>query len=103
MDVSEQINLFHKFIEADYNKELIRQVSKGLKFIKVNFNTLSKFNPELAELLLEKPDDTIKASELAIDSFDIEGDLKNFRVRFHNLPDSQKTQIGISEARILES
>ena len=34
MDVSEQINLFYKFIEADYYKDLIRQVSQGNKFLK---------------------------------------------------------------------
>ena len=93
MDVSEQINLFYKFIETEYPKELVKQVSKGFKFLKVDFNALSKFNPELAELLLEKPDDTIKAAELAIDNFDIEGDIKNFKMRFFNLPESQKVRI----------
>lgn len=93
MDVSEQINLFYKFIETEYYKDLIRQISQGNKFLKVDFNALSKFNPELAELLLEKPEEIIKAAELAVDSFDIEGDTKNFKIRFFNLPDSQKSQI----------
>lgn len=93
MDVSEQIDLFYKFIETEYYKDLARQVSKGHKFLKIDFNALSKFNPELAELLLEKPEEVIKAAELAIDGFDIEGDIKNFKVRFFNLPDSQKIQI----------
>ena len=93
MDVTEQVNLFHKLIESEYYSELVRQTSKGDKFIKVDFNSLSKFNPELAELLLEKPEEIIKAAELAIDGFDIEGDTKNFKVRFFGLPESQKTQI----------
>ncbi|MBW2991017.1 minichromosome maintenance protein MCM [Candidatus Woesearchaeota archaeon] len=93
MDVSEQINLFYKFIEAEYYKDLVRQTSRGDKFLKIDFNALSKFNPELAELLLEKPDEIVKAAELAVDSFDIEGDTKNFKIRFFNLPDSQKSQI----------
>lgn len=89
MDVSEQINLFYNFIETEYRAELVKQLSKGEKFIKLDFNALSKFNPELAELLLEKPEDTIKAAELAIDNFDLEGDTKSFKVRFFNLPPSQ--------------
>lgn len=93
MDVAEQINLFYKFIETEYHSELVRQVNKGQKFIKLDFNILSRFNPELADLLLERPEDTIKASELAIDNFDMEGDIKNFRVRFFNLPLSQNMQI----------
>ena len=90
MEVAEQINLFYKFIETEYYTELIRQVSKGQKFIKLDFNALSLFSPELAELLLEKPEDIIKAAELAIGNFDIEGDTKNFRIRFFNLPLSQR-------------
>jgi len=93
VDVAEQINLFYKFIETEYHSELVRQVNKGQKFIKLDFNILSRFNPELADLLLERPEDTIKASELAIDNFDMEGDIKNFRVRFFNLPLSQNMQI----------
>lgn len=93
MDVTEQINLFHKFMETEYYSELVRQVSKGQKFIKLDFNILSKFNPELADLLLERPEDTIKAAELSIDNFDIEGDKKSFKVRFFNLPASQKMLI----------
>jgi len=93
VDVTEQMNLFHKFIETDYYKDLLRQVSKGEKYLKVNFNLLSKFNPELAELLLEKPEEIIKAAELTVESFDIDGDTQNFKIRFFNLPESQKAQI----------
>jgi len=93
LEVSEQINLFYKLIETEYYKELIKQVSKGLKFLKIDFNALSKFSPELAEMLLEEPEEVIKAAELAIGSFDIEGDTKNFKIRFFNLPESQKIQI----------
>ena len=93
MEVSEQINLFYKLIEAEYYKDLLRQVSKGQKFLKIDFNSLSRFNPELAEALLEEPEEIIRAAEMAVDSFDIEGDTKNFKIRFFNLPESQETKI----------
>ena len=93
LEASEQINLFYEFIEQEYNDTLVRQASKGLKFLKVDFVLLSKFNPELAELLLEDPEETVKAAELAIANFDVEGDTKNFKVRFFNLPASQSIPI----------
>jgi replicative DNA helicase Mcm len=93
LDVSEQINLFYEFIQQDYHSDLVRQASKGQKFLKIDFGVLSKFNPEIADLLLENPEETIKAAELAIANFDIEGDTKNFRIRFFNLPRSQNIQI----------
>lgn len=89
LDVTEQINSFYDFIETEYHTELVKQASKGHKFLKVEFSLLSKFSPELAELLLEKPEDTIRAAELAIGNFDIDADTKNFKVRFFGLPESQ--------------
>ncbi len=93
MDVTEQITLFHKFFETEYYSELVKQVRTGRKFIKIDFATLSKFSPDLADALLEKPEEIIKAVELSVDGFDIEGDTKNFKVRFHNLPASQSVRI----------
>jgi replicative DNA helicase Mcm len=93
MDSSEQIELFYNFFETEYHEELIKNASKGDKFIKVDFSKLSKFNPHLAELLLENPEDTIKAAELSIRSFDIETETKSFNVRFFNIPESQKIKI----------
>lgn len=93
MEVSEQINLFYKLIETEYYNDLLRQVSKGQKFLKIDFNSLSRFNPEIAEILLEDPEEIIKAAEMAVDSFDIEGDTKNFKIRFFNLPESQEIKI----------
>jgi len=93
VDVTQQINLFHKFFETEYYSELLAQIAKGDKFIKMDFGTLSKFNPELAEMLLEKPEEVIKAAEMAVDGFDIEGDTRNFKIRFFNLPESQRIMI----------
>ena len=93
MDVSEQISLFQSFIETEYYPQLVNQISKGQKFLKVDFGKLSEFNPELAELLLERPEELIRASELSINNFDIDGDTKNFKLRFFNMPLSQKVMI----------
>jgi replicative DNA helicase Mcm len=93
LDTNEQINTFYEFLQAEYQEELIRQASKGNKFLKIDFSLLSKFNPELAELVLEQPEDSIRAAELAIANFDLEGGSKSFKARFCNLPSSQIIQI----------
>ncbi len=87
MEVSEQIEKFKEFIEKNYLTNLIQNIRKGHNFLVINFSDLSKFDLELAELLLEKPEDTIKAAELSIEHFDLEAD--KIKVRFRNLPANQ--------------
>jgi len=93
MEATEQINVFQEFLESKYKSALLDAVRKGNKFIHVSFKELSKFNPELAEELLEKPEEVIKAAELSLDFFDLEESMLPFRVRFFELPDSQKIMI----------
>ena len=93
MDAAEIIRKFSEFFEEEYKVELLEKIRKGEKFLVVDFNVLSIFDPSLAQQLLEQPEDVIKAAELAIEQFDMEGDLKNFQVRFRNLPKSQKILI----------
>src|SRR3989344_3949277 len=93
MEAAEQIELFQEFLEQVYLDQLSEQLRKGETFLNVDFSELSKFNPELAEQLLETPEDTLKAAEIATERFDIEGDKKNFRVRIHNFPPSQRVNV----------
>ena len=93
MDAVEQIKQFKEFLEEIYKAELSEGVRKGLTFISLNFDELSKFNPDLAEDLLDMPEETIKAAELAVEQFDLPKEVKNFKARFYNLPESQKIVI----------
>ncbi|MBR9690993.1 minichromosome maintenance protein MCM [Candidatus Woesearchaeota archaeon] len=93
MDASEQINNFFEFLDSIYKAELLEQISKGHKFLNIEFNELSKFSPELAEELLDNPEDVIKAAEIAVERFETDGDTENFVIRFSGLPDSQHTEI----------
>jgi replicative DNA helicase Mcm len=93
MEAVDQINTFQEFIEKRYKAKLLEAVKKGRRFLVVNFSDLSQFNPELANDLLDRPEEVIKAAELALDAFDLP-EIHNFRIRFKNLPDSQKILIG---------
>ena len=97
MEASEQIELFKEFFEQVYLQELQEQLRKGENYLNIDFLELSKFNLELAEQLLEGPEDTLKAAEIATEHFNIEYHNPYFRARFFNLPPSQ--QIFIKDIR----
>ncbi len=96
METLEQINAFQDFIEKEYFEELLEKVRMGEKFLPIDFSMLARFSPELSELILENPEDTVRSAELAIENFDIENS-SGFKVRFYNLPQSQ--QISIASIR----
>ncbi|MFH1506799.1 MAG: hypothetical protein ABIE94_07505, partial [archaeon] len=101
METTEQISKFQEFFESVYHEELLGNISKGNKFLVVDFAELAKFSPDLAELLIEEPDDVIRASELAIDKLGLEGDTKDFKVRFKDLPETQYISIRTLRAKHL--
>ncbi len=91
MNAEEQIRRFGEFLEKNYKTKLVRAIRKGENFLVVDFSLLSQFDPGLAEILLEQPEEIIKAAELAVEHLDL--DTKNFRIRFNNLPESQRIMI----------
>ena len=93
MEVSEQIKVFKGFIEANYEPQLLEMVRKGGNFLVLDFKELSGFSPELADELLETPEEVLKAGELAVKEFDLPRTVERFYLRFQNLPESQKILI----------
>jgi replicative DNA helicase Mcm len=87
------INNAYEFIENEYRKEIDRKLAKNKRLV-IDFRKLAFNAPELAEELLENPEDTLKAFDLALANFDIDGDTKNSKARFKNLPNSCKIPIG---------
>ncbi len=92
MSVSEQIKKFQEFIESNYYNVLLDNARKGNHSLLIDFADLSKYDLDLASELLDSPEESIKAIEKSIEQFDVEG-LKNFRIRFYNLPQSQFVMI----------
>ncbi|MFC1728455.1 minichromosome maintenance protein MCM [Nanoarchaeota archaeon] len=93
MDASTQIKKFYEFFESAYSAELAEQVRNGNKFLVIDFILLAKFDPELADNLLDQPEEVLKAAELAITNFDLPGDIKGFNIRLSNLPETQQIKI----------
>ncbi len=94
MNGAEQIELYHEFISSNLYPVLLEVSRKEEESLNVDFSELSKFNVDLAEELLNHPENSIKAIELAVQKFDIQ---KKVNVRFFNLPKS--CEMAISDIR----
>ena len=92
IDANEQVKRFHDLLESSYYSEIVNNLRKDLKFVVVDFAELVKFDLDLANELLENPEDTTRAAEIAVEQFDLE-EISGFRVRFRNLPENQKIMI----------
>ncbi len=93
MDVDQQIKTFQEFIEQNYYPQLLEAVRKGETFLVLDFSGLIKFSPELTDELLERPEELLKAAEIAVKEFDLPAKISKFNVRLKNLPESQKVMI----------
>ncbi len=92
----EHIRKFKELMEASFYSEILKSIRKGEKFFVIPFPELSKFDPDLANDLLDNPEEVIKAAELAVQQFDLgmENGLPLFiRIRFSDLPASQGVMI----------
>ena len=92
MDATELIRKLQDFFEKNYYAELLEKIRKNVKFIRVDFSKISAFDPELADLLLDKPEEVIKGAEMAIEQIDSKNG-KGFVMRVLNLPESAKILI----------
>jgi replicative DNA helicase Mcm len=86
-----------KFFDA-YKKE-IRQSAE--KVIKIDHQMLAEFNPDLAEGVIESPEDTISAMEEALEET-FSNLAKNSRIRFDNFPKSLYTRVREIRAKHLD-
>jgi replicative DNA helicase Mcm len=87
MDASDIIQRMRDFLEKVYLQDLLEKSRLGENFLIVDFSELSKVDIELADLLLDQPEEVIKAGEIAVEQLDV-GKNKNLILRFVNLPAS---------------
>ena len=71
MDTHEVILQFKQFIEDVYMDELYKQDSRALHHIEIDFNVLCQYNLEIADTLLDNPEEIFKAFQVAIEQFDL--------------------------------
>ena len=85
IDAEEQIGKFQKLIEQSYQRQLHENLSKKLDYLIIDFLELTKLEPILARQLLDSPQETIKALELALNDFGVTNEIS---LQIKNLPES---------------
>ena len=94
MDTQQQIDKVKKFVEMTCLPELLEIGRKGKKSIVLDFKDIEKFNIELANDLLDDPEEVIKVIEVAFEQFDLsENASKKITPRIKNLPKSCKIMV----------
>lgn len=89
LELADQIQKFKEFFEEFYLDQLLERLRKGELWLTVPFSDLAIFNPELANSVLESPEDSVKAAQMSLQNIDLQGDVKGFEIRFSTLPASQ--------------
>jgi replicative DNA helicase Mcm len=92
LDSSELVRRFQDFLESHCYNQIVENIRKDRSYAVVDFSELSKYDLDLANNLLESPEDSIKAAELAVANFDFDN-ISNLKIRFSNLPLNQKIMI----------
>jgi replicative DNA helicase Mcm len=94
MEAAQQISSFKDFVEDHYYDVLLENISAGNMFIHIDFKKFATYDPILANLLLDQPEEIMAAAQKAISQFDIESDIsKSIKIRFLNLPKKEKVMI----------
>ena len=93
MEGTEQIKVWQDFFTTHYHAQILEQSRKGEHWLVVDFLEVAKDSPDLAEDLLNNPEDALKAGEIAIEGFDLPGERKPFTIRIKNLPATQTVLI----------
>jgi len=91
----EKENIIEKFVEflrEEYYNELVTAVNEGKRSINIDFSLLDAFDPELADYLLENPEEVLELAEESIRQIDLPGEPK-LRIRIFNLPESREIRI----------
>ena len=92
MKKDEIIDKFSEFLRDNYYKDLALAVTEGKKSLNVDFSLVDKFDPELTDAILEKPEETIEWIEESIEEIDLPQKAK-LNIRFFNTPDNTKIRI----------
>lgn len=97
MEREEIISRVAEFLREFYYNDLVDAATDGRKSLVIDFSLLDRFDTDLADYLLEFPDETLPAAEEATRQIDLPAEAK-IKLRLINLPESKNVRIRIIRA-----
>jgi len=88
-----EVDKFEEFFNQFYQNELMVAASKGQTSIEIDFRLLDKFDPMLADKLLNDPDELLQQARDAISNVDLPEGSVIIEPRFNNLPEESTFRI----------
>ncbi len=88
-DIADQ---FTEFLREKYYKDLAQAVSLGNNSLRIDFQELDKFNPALADAILENPAENLELINKSVEEIDFPKK-QPVNIRFFNLPESTAIRI----------
>ncbi|MFH1359400.1 MAG: ATP-binding protein [archaeon] len=95
---SEELISEGKLFFETYKKDIGDSIRKGRKTVFVSFEDLASNSPTLAEALIYSPEEVLQILEVALEE---SGLIKTPRIRFKDLPETQKVKIRTVRAQHL--
>src|SRR3990172_2876174 len=93
MEKKDLLEKFVDFLKEFYQNELALALNEGTKFIAVDFSQLEKFEVDLADYLLENPEEVLAVAEEAVAQVDTGLPETKIKIRFYNLPENRQIRI----------
>ncbi len=85
-------NIIEVFLREKYYEELLDAARSDKKSITVDFNDLDRYNPDVADILLERPNKFFSVCDDAVDAIDLPT-REDIRIRFRELPEYKHVRI----------
>ena len=78
---------FEEFFATSYKDDVFKILEKypDERSLNVNYQSLEMFDPDLADLLIEKPEEVIEAAQIAIKNIDPLVKDADINIRFENM------------------
>jgi len=92
MKRNDVIDQFTEFLREKYYKDLALVVSQGERSLRVDFTILDRFNPTLADAILENPDENLELINKSVEQIDFPKK-QPVRIKLFNLPESTEIRI----------
>jgi len=96
-EMEERVAEAKRFFDT-YRKEIGQSIREDKRVIQIDFNDLASFSHQLADELINSPEEIFQILETALDDL---GLIKNARVRLLNIPETQHSKIGHIRAKHL--